>query len=70
MADPSDEDDLTKRFKAIFNKDPVSHSSEHQKWTISHGTYEIDDEEVPNSAVSLGAKVRVREISGGKLCFG
>ena len=47
MNDPSDEDDLTKRFKAIFNKDPVSRSPGHsEKWTSPPGTYEIDEEEV------------------------
>ena len=69
MNDPSEEDDLTKRFKAIFNKDPVSQSpAQTQKWTSPPGTYEIDDDEVPTPAVYSGTKVRARKASRGKCC--
>ena len=42
-----DEDDLTRRFKTLFNKDPVSKSQQESRWKVNDGEeYEFDDEEV------------------------
>jgi hypothetical protein len=42
-----DEDDLTRRFKTLFNKDPVSQPQEESRWKVHDGDeYDFDDEEV------------------------
>jgi hypothetical protein len=42
-----DEDDLTRRFKTLFNKEPVSQSQEESRWKVSGvEEYDFDDEEV------------------------
>jgi hypothetical protein len=52
-----DEDDLTRRFKTLFNKDPISHSQQESRWKVNEGEgYEFDDEEVSSlSAVTDGS---------------
>jgi len=41
------DDVLTRRFKAVFNKEPTSQGQKESKWTIQgQDDYEIDDEEV------------------------
>jgi hypothetical protein len=42
-----DEDDLTRRFKTLFNKDPISCSQQESRWKVNDGEeYDFDDEEV------------------------
>jgi len=46
--DDDEDDELTKRFKAVFNKDPVSQEKAEKPWTTTNQEeYDIDDEEVP-----------------------
>ena len=43
-----DDDELTRRFKAVFNKEPVSRGQTEAEWRVQgQGDYEIDDDEVP-----------------------
>ena len=48
QAGEADGDDLTRRFKALFNKEPLSQASkEESPWELQgQDDYEIDDEEV------------------------
>jgi len=41
------DDELARRFRQVFNKDPVSQAQEESKWKI-HGDndFDVDDEEV------------------------
>jgi hypothetical protein len=42
-----DDDELTQRFKAVFNKEPVSRGQTEAEWRVQgQGEYEIDDDEV------------------------
>jgi hypothetical protein len=42
-----EKDDLTRRFKTLFNKDPISQSQQGSRWKVNDGEeYEFDDEEV------------------------
>ena len=42
-----DDDELTRRFKAVFNKEPVSRRQTETEWRVQgQDDYEIDDDEV------------------------
>ena len=42
-----DDDELTRRFKAVFNKEPVSRGQTEIEWRVQgQDEYEIDDDEV------------------------
>ena len=53
MTEHSDiEDELVRRFKLLFNKEPVSQSQTESPWKIEgHDNYDFDDEEVSSSAL-------------------
>lgn len=48
QAGEGDSDELTRRFKALFNKEPLSQApKEESPWRLQgQDNYEIDDEEV------------------------
>jgi hypothetical protein len=47
MGDIQDEDELTRRFKAVFNKEPVSRGRTEPAWKAQgQDEYEVDEEEV------------------------
>lgn len=50
-----DDDELTRRFKAVFNKEPVSRGQTEAEWRVqSQGDYEIDDDEVHFFCIGSG----------------
>jgi hypothetical protein len=45
------DDELTRRFRAVFNKEPVSQATKESAWEANtQGEYEVDDEEVKISS--------------------
>ena len=41
------DDELTRRFRQVFNKEPVSQAPQESKWHIAGGgEFDVDDEEV------------------------
>jgi len=43
----NEDDELTRRFKAVFNKEPVSRGQTETEWRLQdQDDYEIDDDEV------------------------
>jgi hypothetical protein len=63
-----DEDDgLTKRFKAVFNKEPVSQDKPANPWNDRNGEeYDVDDDEVNNALEETVLTLVVGKADRGK----
>jgi hypothetical protein len=56
------DDELTRRFRAVFNKEPVSQATNVSAWKADiQGEYEVDDEEVNISSRNTGLIVHSSE---------
>lgn len=69
MTDAQDDDELTRRFKAVFNKEPVSQGQTEPGWK-SQGLddYEIDDEEVKFLSQNCVNWESAWKVGGGECC--
>ena len=64
------DDELARRFRQVFNKEPVSQAQEEQRWTVAGGDdFDIDDEEV-NTAELIWWLMVVGKVDGGECCVG
>ena len=58
------DDELARRFRQVFNKEPVSQGQEEsQKWKVtSRDEFNIDDEEVRPSSIVTGGFIVVGKV--------
>jgi hypothetical protein len=70
MTDDQGDDELTRRFKAVFNKEPVSKGHTETTWKAQElDEYEIDDEEVRSCIMNdLLMATLAGKVGGGKCC--